>query len=149
MRQLNTKAVIATPAKAVTNFKNGLYCSEAILKAFNDDYHLGLNDQVLAIATGFGAGLGGAKCCCGSITGGALVLSLTTGRVSAEQSEQVCFQIVKSLHDQFRSRFGKTCCRALTKSVEWGSDEHHQYCERYVEAAAQITEDLLQKYLNG
>lgn len=128
---------------SVNFFKNGLYCSEAILKAFNGHYNLGLSPEVLKIATGFGAGLGASKCCCGSLTGGVMVLSLVAGRSTADESETPAFEAVKELHDRFKKTFGATCCRALTKPVEWGAPEHHEYCIQFVRGASELTDEIL------
>lgn len=132
---------------SVAYFRDGLYCSEAILKAFNEHYQLGLTDEFLKIATGFGAGLGASKCCCGSLTGGVMVLSLVTGRASKEESEAPTFDAVNKLHDHFKKTFGATCCRVLTKPVEWGAPEHHEYCVRFVRGAAGMTESILKENL--
>lgn len=128
---------------SIKHFRNGLYCSEAILKAFNDHYHMGLSADVLKVATGFGAGFGGAKCSCGALTGGILVLSLAAGRIHPEESEQDVFEAVAHLHQEFKSCFKATCCRVLTRQIEWGSPEHHQHCERFVKQAAETTADIL------
>lgn len=132
-------------SKSVSYFENGLYCSEALLKAFNEEYALGLAEENLKIATGFGAGLGAAKCCCGCLTGGVMVLSLVKGRNTAEESEDQAFEAVSSLHDQFKEEYKFTCCRALTKNVEWGSDEHTAYCSTIVGRTAELISDILTK----
>ena len=128
---------------AVSYFENGLYCSEAILKAFNEHYQIGLGEQALRMATGFGAGLGASKCCCGSLTGGVMVLSAVAGRTSADESETPAFEAVAALHDWFKKKFGATCCRVLTKKVEWGAPEHHEYCIRFVRGASEFTQTIL------
>lgn len=128
---------------SVAHFRNRLYCSEAILKAFKEHYDLGLPDQFLKIATSFGVGLGASKCCCGSLTGGILVLSLITGRTSADESEGPAFEAAADLHDDFKGRFKATCCRVLTKPIEWGTPEHHKYCEQFVSGAAETTAKIL------
>lgn len=133
----------AVAAASVDYFKNKLYCSEAILKAFNEHYDLNLSAETLKIATSFGAGLGASKCCCGSLTGGVLVLSLVSGRSSAAEPEGPAFQAAATLHDAFKTRFKATCCRVLTKPVEWGAPEHHRYCEQFVYGAAEITAQIL------
>lgn len=134
-----------TISKSIRYFENGLYCSEALLKAFNEEYKLGLPKKYLKIATGFGAGLGAAKCCCGCLTGGVMVLSLVKGRNTAEESEDPAFELVSSLHDQFKKEYKFTCCRALTKKVEWGSEEHVAYCSKIVGRTAELISDLLTK----
>lgn len=134
---------------SVQYFRDGLYCSEAILKAFNQHYQLGLPEQFLKIATGFGAGLGASKCSCGSLTGGAMVLSLVLGRVNPDESEQAAFDAISELHDDFKDEFKATCCRVLTRKIVWGEPEHHQYCEMFVKRAAEITDTILQARLQS
>ncbi len=145
VKELNVSAGNVEDSAAY--FKNGFYCSEAILKAFNEHYNLGLPQEFLKIATGFGAGIGASKCCCGSLTGGVMVLSLVAGRTKPEESETPAFDAAGTLHDRFKEAFGATCCRALTKHVEWGSPEHHEYCVRFVRGAAELTEAILRENL--
>ncbi|MFL0195740.1 C-GCAxxG-C-C family (seleno)protein [Clostridium sp. WILCCON 0269] len=128
---------------ALDYFKNGLYCSEAILKAFNEVYNLKLSEKALKMATGFGTGLGNSKCCCGCITGSVLVTSCILGRTEKSESENPAFEASKEIHDKFKEKFKYTCCRALTKSVEWGKPEHHKNCEKYVVYASEVTENIL------
>lgn len=139
-----------TVEKAVNEFTDGgLYCSEAILKAFNEDYDLRLTPEWYKIATGFAVGLGGAKCCCGCLTGSTIVLSLVAGRNTAQESETPVFNLSSQLHDEFKHRFGATCCRVLTNKVKkWHSPEHIQQCATYVRGASEITKALLEAHLN-
>ena len=137
------------PAVALSNeyFKNGLYCSEAILRAFNEVYDLGYPPELYKISTGFGAGLGESGCSCGSITGAAMVLSLITGRNVNYESERQAFSLVNELHDKFKAKHKAICCRALTRTVTWGAAEHHILCEQYVIDAAQIIDDIIKRDL--
>ncbi|MBP7479158.1 MAG: cysteine synthase A [Spirochaetaceae bacterium] len=132
---------------AVMNFRKGLYCSEAIIRAFNEYYQLGMTDNELKIATGFGAGLGGSKCSCGSVTAGVIILSRMTGRTQTSESEEITFQLVGKLHDQFKKKYKAMCCRVLTRKVLWGSVWHKNYCERIVWDAACILDSLISSYL--
>ena len=132
---------------AVDKFKNGLYCSEAILAAFNEICNLKLSNDVLKIATAFGTGFGGAKCVCGSLTAGQMVISLVQGRSDASESEEPAFASAKRLHDEFKKEFKGTCCRILTKDVIWGAPEHHKGCIQYVEGAVRITYQIIQEHL--
>ncbi len=131
--------------QAVNLFRSGLYCSEAILQVFNKALNLGLNNSSLKMATGFGAGLGASKCCCGSLTGAVLVLSAVKGRIDPESSVDELFALTQELHDRFKEKYKFTCCRVLTKPVEWGAPEHHQYCETYVGGAVEILVDIFEK----
>lgn len=135
----------ALAAQSVDLFRSGLYCSEAILQVFNKELNLGLNDTAIKMATGFGAGLGASKCCCGSLTGAVLVLSAVKGRTSIEGNVDEVFTLTQELHDRFKEKFNATCCRILTKSVKWGEPEHHKNCEQFVGGAVEILVDILEK----
>lgn len=129
--------------RSVELFRNGLFCSEAIVQAFNRGLDLGLDPMTLRVATAFGSGFGGAQCSCGSLTGALVVLGALLGRTDVEEPVEPLFSMVKGVHDAFRARFGRVCCRYLTAKLEWGAPEHHIHCERYVSGAAQILWDTL------
>lgn len=135
--------------RAVYYFRNGLYCSEAIVRSFNEYYHLGMSDGELKVATGFGAGLGSSRCACGSVTGGVIVLSHIAGRTAAAESEEIVFQLVSKLHDQFRKKYKAMCCRVLTNKILWGTAWHKSYCERLVWDAASMVDSLIKGYLGA
>lgn len=137
----------AAAALSLRYFRNGLYCSEAILRAFNEVYQLGLPDNFYKLATGFGSGLGESGCTCGAVASGVLVLGLIAGRNRAYESERIVYLAVNELHNRFRESHKAICCRALTKNVKWNSAEHKITCEAYVVNAAKITDDIIQNYL--
>jgi len=137
------------PAVALSNeyFRSGLYCSEAILRAFNEVYGLDYPDNMYKIATAFGAGLGEAKCACGAVTGAVMVLSLIAGRNVNYQSERLSFTATNELHDRFKGKHKAMCCRVLTKPITWGTAEHKALCERYVIDAAAIIDEIIKRDL--
>lgn len=151
LKPKNAGAIIETESlpvmRSVYYFRNGLYCSEAIIKAFNEYYHLGMTERELKVATGFGAGLGSSKCACGSVTAGVIVLGHIAGRTAAAESEELVFQLVSKLHDQFRKKYKVLCCRVLTNKVIWGTAWHKTYCERLVWDAACMLDSLIKGYL--
>lgn len=124
-------------------YKGGYYCSEALLRAFNEVYDLGFPEEHLKIASGFGSGLGGAGCSCGTITSGAIVLGIIVGRNKKSESEEIIHQSSKKLHDKFRERNKVACCRILTRGVEWKSKDHILRCSKYVQDTAEILEEIL------
>jgi C_GCAxxG_C_C family probable redox protein len=135
--------------KATQLFKDGFYCSEAIIQVFNEHLDLGLNENAIRMATGFGAGLGAAKCCCGSLTGAVMVLSAVKGRTTKEENVDEVFALTQELHDKFKKRFKSTCCRVLTKDVEWGTQRHHLHCEQMVNGAVEILVEILEQNKKG
>ena len=125
--------------------EEGLYCSEAILQAYNAGLNLGLNEAALKMATAFGAGFGAAKCSCGSLTGALLVLSAIKGRLSGKESEAEVFQLAQRLHDRFKKEHKSICCRTLTREIVWGSPDHGPFCAKYVRSAAQFLNELIEE----
>lgn len=128
-------------------FRNGLSCSEAVLKAFNEKYGLGLPENCYRISSGFGAGMGESGCACGSVTGCTMVFGLIAGRKKTYESNRLVFLATHDLLERFRKAHRATCCRILTKGVEWFSAEQKKLCEGYVFSAAAITEDIIQTQL--
>jgi C_GCAxxG_C_C family probable redox protein len=133
---------------ALNFFRNGLYCSEAILKSFKKNGYINAGDEVLNIATSFGVGIGASKCCCGSLTGGVLVLSFLFGRNAPEISDKNAMDTSARLYEEFKNEFGASCCKVLTRSVEWGTPGHHKFCEKYVKRAVEITYNILIEFSN-
>jgi C_GCAxxG_C_C family probable redox protein len=142
------KSLPPAVALSLKYFRNGLYCSEAILRAFNEVYQLGYPENLYKISTGFGAGMGEAKCSCGSVTGGVMVLSLIAGRNANFESERLAFTLANELHDRFKAKHKALCCRVLTKNVQWGSAEHKIQCEEYVIDAAIATDKIIKSALS-
>lgn len=130
-------------------YQNGLYCSEALLRAFNEVYDLGLPENGYKMATGFGSGMAETGCACGAVTACVMVLGLVAGRTNSSESEAEVFEAVKILHAEFKTAYKSVCCRILTKQLEWGSKAHTAQCENIVLTAATITERLIETKLKA
>jgi cysteine synthase A len=133
--------------KALKYFRNGLYCSEAMVKAFGESYDLKAPPDVNRFLTGFGSGLGESGCACGAVTGCVFVLGAAAGRLHNYESERALYTATHKLHDEFKKAHKAMCCRILTKNVAWNSAEHRIQCEKYVLTAADITDAILNKDL--
>jgi cysteine synthase A len=132
---------------AMYYFKNGLSCSEAMLKAFNEKYKLGLPEHSLSISSGFGAGLGESGCACGAMTGAIMVFGLIAGRKKAYESNRLVFLATNELHRRFIEKNRSSCCRVLTRGVDWYSAEQKERCEGYELTAATIAEEIIETQL--
>jgi cysteine synthase A len=137
----------SAPELAMYYFKNGLSCSEAMLKAFNEKYELGLPEHCQRIASGFGAGLGESGCACGAMTGAIMVFGLIAGRKKAHESNRLVFLATNELHRRFVEKNRSTCCRVLTRGVDWYSAAQKERCEGYEMTAAVIADEIIQTQL--
>ncbi len=114
--------------RAGRHFDRGDNCAQSVLKATT-----GRTDpELLEIAKSFGAGIAGAKCLCGTVSGGVMALSL---RGKGKQSDQ--------LVAAFKSRHRTTCCAALSKPYRWNGPEHVQNCRDLTVSVAEIVEQML------
>ncbi len=145
---LEEKEMPEVAALAVVYYRDGLYCSEALLRAFNEVYELGLPENAYKMATGFGSGMAESGCACGTITSCVMVLGMVVGRTHKGESEILVYDAVKKLQDLFKKEYKSACCRVLTKTVTWGSKEHTCLCEKYVVLAACITDQILKEDLH-
>lgn len=147
--ELSEPSTDLSPAAALSlrYFRNGLYCSEAILRAFNEIYSLGMPENLYKIATGFGSGLGESGCTCGAISSSVMILGLVAGRNKTYESERMVYLATNELHKRFKEKHKAICCRVLTKNVEWNSAEHKIVCEDYVLNAAKLTDEIINKRL--
>lgn len=64
---------------AKNNFQNGCNCAQAVLLAFCEDYGMD-RETAMMIAASFGAGMGGLRETCGTVTGANMVIGLAKGK---------------------------------------------------------------------
>lgn len=132
-------------AKARDYFIAGFHCSESVIKAFNESYPLHFTPQILRMASGLGGGLGKAKCCCGTVSTGAIIISSIYGRTDMHGDDSLAFDLAKELHDRFKEKFTTVCCYQLTEIAQWGHPSHVRTCSEYVYGASLILADILDR----
>lgn len=147
LKNVNVKDIRAT---AEQYYRDGdFYCSEAIVRTIKDAFELPVSDEVVAAASGFPVGMGGAGCTCGAITGGVIALGLVFGRTKAKD-ERVNHTMALSneLHEIFRSRHKSLCCRTLTKGMTLGSPEHMEQCIAFTGEVAEEVAKIIMREIN-
>lgn len=88
-------------------FRQGLNCTECVLKTFMDMYNVELPDEVLCMATGFGGGIGHTKNICGAITGAVMALGTLKGRRNPFGPKEEMGERIKHLQNDIYPVFGK------------------------------------------
>jgi C_GCAxxG_C_C family probable redox protein len=138
------KAVDQARSKAEELYRSGQYLrSEAVFLVANEYLGRPVPDETVRLASGFPVGMGTAGCACGALTGGIMALGLLFGRTTPGQSMPGMFEASKELHDRFKARRGRTCCRVLIRKFEFGSPEHLEQCIAITgEVAADVIELL-------
>jgi C_GCAxxG_C_C family probable redox protein len=139
--------------RAVTCFKSGLNCAQAILSTYAQD--LGLDRQVaLKLAAGFGGGMGRMAGTCGAVTGAFMVLGLDRGPAEADdqQGKETTYERVREFAKRFEARHGTMVCRDLIKcdistpeGLAMARDQGlwATVCPKFIQDAAEILEDML------
>jgi C_GCAxxG_C_C family probable redox protein len=136
---------------ARTYFKTGLTCSESVLKSFLD---LGLGEagpEVVALATGFGNGIGNTRSLCGCVAGAVLALGTVYGRknpleretpaerVAQLRGEDGIYAPFQALMEEFTGKFGTAICAELSAPLgEFDGKERKRNCLQLTGYAARL-----------
>lgn len=133
----------------------GCNCAQSVAAAFADA--VGLSpEQMMAMAAGFGGGVGGSRSeLCGAISGGVLVLSLLNPHTDGADraGKRAVYDRVKEFRRRFEAVFGMTCCGELLKARPGVSDKTPAakrlgvtaHCDNMVVTAAEILEQMLEE----
>jgi C_GCAxxG_C_C family probable redox protein len=99
---------------AVSCFKEGFSCSQAVLSAYSALFDLDRN-TALKISQPFGGGIAHQGGTCGAVSGAFLVIGLKYGRTKAEDLEarEKTYKKILDFIDLFSSNNGSTVCNEL------------------------------------
>lgn len=147
IRYTDSQKKIAETAR--NYFIDGYHCSEAIIKTFNDAYRLRYSKKTIKMATGLGGGMGKAKCSCGCVTTGSIILSSIYGRYDLHMDDSMAFDLARELNERFKEQFKVTCCVALTRKADWGHPSHVSICSEYVYNTALILAQMLDRCIEN
>ena len=138
---------------AVSCFKEGFDCSQALLSTYSPQFGLD-RETALKVADAFGGGMGHMGEICGAVTGAFMVIGLKHGRtkVEDEQAHEKTYSLVNEFANRFKSRNASIVCRELLGcdlSTPEGLNTAREkklfttLCPKYVQDAAEIAEELL------
>lgn len=139
--------------QAVSCFKSGFNCSQAILSTYGEQF--GLDREIaLRLAAGFGGGMGRMAGICGAVTGAFMVLGLRYGPVEAadQEARETTYERVREFARRFEARNGTTVCRDLIRcdidTPEGLATAREQklfssVCPKFVHDVAEILEQML------
>lgn len=132
-------------------FRQGLNCTECVLRTFMDIYETDVPDEVLCMATGFGGGLGHTKNTCGAITGAVMALGLVKGRRNPFGPKEEMGARIKHLQNEIypvfgqmikdiEEEYGTLICREMSQSFEdFESKPRMKNCMNIISYCAQLT----------
>lgn len=140
---MNEKALQELSEKAEELYRSGAYlCSEAVFTVVNDYLGQPLPPETVRITSGFPVGIGHSGCTCGALNGAIIAIGLKYGRTGPKQDNKKILALSKELHDEFKKKFGSTCCRVLIRDFTFGSPEHLEHC---IKVTGEATKMVLEK----
>ncbi len=133
-------------------FKQGLNCAECVLKAYLDVAEGEFDPKVVAMASGFGGGIGRTgHNTCGALVGACMALGCEIGRkdpLAKETPKERIAELVAphglypafaDLSTAFAEVFGSTICHDMCRVyVDHESIERKRNCKEAIRAAAAI-----------
>ena len=107
-------------------FRQGLNCTECVVRTFMDIYETGLPDEVICMATGFGGGMGHTKNTCGAITGSVMALGMSEGRrdpfgPKEEMAARIkhlqgdIYPVFEKMIKEIEGEYGTLICREMSQ----------------------------------
>ena len=139
--------------RAADFFKNDHNCAQSVLLSFAD--FLGREeDELRAVAAGFGGGMGMQQLTCGAVTGAYMVLSIYASGVEKEwyPARNLAGELIREFSARFKTSYGPLSCRELigvditTEEGQKQAKERNVFgevCTPAVVGAVEILEDLL------
>ncbi len=113
---------------AVSYHQQGLNCAECVYLAFLDAQASTMPRETVALASGFGGGIGQTKHMCGAITGALMALGTKFGRADPFEKEEVrdrAMQLREDVYPRFaaliqeiEAHYGTLLCSDLTAGHE-------------------------------
>lgn len=129
----------------------GYNCAESMLQTLSDTLDIPVD---LRYVTGFGGGLGETRCVCGSFNGGVVGLNLLLGEDKQnlgprgggrnEKDAALLDRAIQEFSKKFKEQYKVTCCKVLTRKVEWGTPEHLEHCVQLTGETAKMLLDVVQ-----
>lgn len=139
--------------RAVSSFKEGFSCSQAILSTYARQSGLD-RETALKISTAFGGGMARMGKTCGAVTGAFMVIGLKNGKINSD--DEIAKEKTYSLAREFVSRFTSLngsieCIKLLgfdinTPEGRQLANEKNLFttlCPKLVQNAAEILEQIL------
>lgn len=138
---------------ALSCFKKGFSCSQAVLSAFAPGFGMD-PEMALRVAGSFGGGMARMGETCGAVTGAFMVIGLKYGMTDAgnQQAKERTYEVARSFVEAFRSEHGSIRCKdllgcdisvpsAMKQAKESGMFE--TVCPKFVGSAVRLLEELV------
>lgn len=158
-----SELIAAAKDNAAKYFREGLNCAETVLKAILDTGVVeDMPPEVVALATGFGGGMGLSGNICGALTGMMMAVGAVHGRrnplegefqqrIDALYGNPGLYRFFNQIPRRFREQFGAFTCKEINEGyTDWFEKERFKRCMKLtVETAGMAMEYILQGKKEG
>ena len=144
--------------KACELFASDCNCAQAVFAAFAD--RMGMDEvTALKLSSSFGGGMGRLREVCGAVSGMFMVAGALYGYdYNDDEKKKAHYELIQRMAESFKEKHGTIICRELLELGEGASAptpsprtaEYYSSrpCIRFVETAAEITEELIKSKEN-
>jgi C_GCAxxG_C_C family probable redox protein len=142
--------------KAISSFRSGLNCAQAMVTAYSDSLNFD-NKLALGISCGFGGGMGRLQETCGAATGSFMVLGIYNCNLYSDNKErkEKTYAMVQKFSKKFKViHDGVMDCKSLI-NCDLKTEEGHRYavenklfdsiCEKCITDSIGIVDRLIRK----
>ena len=138
-------------------FRQGLNCTECVLRTFMDMSETNLPEEVICMATGFGGGMGHTKNTCGAITGAVLALGTLKGRrdpfgPKEEMMDRInhlqndIYPLFGEMIEEIEAKYGTLICKEMSQPFgDFESKPRKKNCMEIISYCAQLTTKYMEK----
>lgn len=123
-------------------FEQNYNCAETIIRAGNEYYNLGLHDRDMIMVAAFGAGIQSGNTC-GAVLAGASILSMKYVEQRAHESQDIRPVVMKMMR-----KFNEVYASTLCKDIKPQSFKPEYRCQKTIETACDILEEVISEYEN-
>ena len=138
-------------------FKQGLNCSECVLRAFLDMHDTGLPEELMTLCTGFGGGMGHTQNNCGAVSGAVMAFGTVKGRRDPFAKEdmgsriaelqQEIYPVFGEMVNEIKEHEGTLICKELCDPFgDFDSVERKRNCKRLIAYCAGVAAKYADKY---
>lgn len=140
--------------KAISGFRSGLNCAQAVLTAYSDELNFDQN-MAINISSGFGAGMGRLQETCGAVTGSYMVLGIYNGNKYPDNKvkKEVTYSMIQKFTADFKEMNTFSDCKSLlncdlkTEAGQLFAKENNLFgttCEKCISDSISIIEKLIE-----
>lgn len=131
--------------KTENYFKNGLCCSESIVKAILENQGFDQNENIVKAASGFCGGIGGShEEICGALSGAILAIGFLYGRSNPNEDNDNIKFISSELLNCFKKKYHTTKCSRILETI--GEQKNGEKCCELTANTSKLVLKLIDQY---